>query len=114
MDDELDIIQLEQLFPSEPESHEKQLFLAVILQALLDATKDKRQIEKPRITYERDRAKGWLFARVGVTCKDFEEVCNMAGVDPQATRSFAYKVINSGEIKRVRKRIQTVLGETNE
>jgi hypothetical protein len=114
MDDELDIIHIEQLFPSELESHEKQLFLAVILQALLDATKEKKENEKIRITYERDRAKSWLFAKVGVTCENFEEVCDMAGVNSSATRSFAYKVINSNQTKHVRKRIKIVLGEADE
>ena len=38
MTDEPDIIEIAQLFLSEPESSERQLFLSVILQALLDAT----------------------------------------------------------------------------
>ena len=44
MTDEPDIIEIEQLFLSEPESSERQLFLSVILQALLDATKENGDI----------------------------------------------------------------------
>jgi hypothetical protein len=111
MKDEPDIIEMEQLFPSEPESSERILFLSVILQALLDATKEKKENVKVRITYERDRAKSWLFAKVGVTCENFEEVCDMAGVSPSATRTFAYQVVHSHDKDFIRKRIQNILGD---
>ena len=42
--------------------------------------------------------------------KDFEEVCSNAGVDPDYMRDFAYKVLKSGELDYVRKRINAVLG----
>ena len=42
MKDEPDIIQVENVFYSEPENSEKRLFLAVILQALLDVSKSVR------------------------------------------------------------------------
>ena len=114
MTNEPDIIEMEQLFSSEPESSERILFLSVILQALLDATKDEKVNEKIRITYERDRAKSWLFSKVGVTCQDFEDVCDMAGVNPDKTRTFAYQVVHSNNKDFIRKKIKNILGEKNE
>ena len=40
MKDEPDIIQIENIFYSEPQSSERKLFLSVILQALLDVSKN--------------------------------------------------------------------------
>ena len=114
MTDEPDIIEMEQLFPSEPESSERQLFLSVILQALIDATKEKTQNEKIRTTYDRDRAKAWLLAEVGVTCQNFEEICGMAGVSPNVTRTFAYQVVHSTNKDFIRRRIKNILGDKDE
>ena len=71
----------------EIESPERSLFLSVILQALLDATNGKSKINK-------NRAISWFFCSVGVTCDNFEQVCEHAGLSPSYTRSFAYKVID--------------------
>ena len=84
------------------ESPERGLFLSVILQALLDATSKKSKVNK-------DRAISWFFCSVGVTCDNFEQVCQHAGLSPSYTRSFAYKVINSSELKYVRQKIKTIL-----
>ena len=91
-------------------SPEKTLFLCVILQALLDATKQPYEGEPSEVRVERDRATAWFFASAGTTAKDFEEVCSNAGVDPDYMRDFAYKVLKSGELDYVRKRINAVLG----
>ena len=84
------------------ESPERGLFLSVILQALLDATSKKSKVNK-------DRAISWFFCRVGVTCDNFEQICQHAGLNPSYTRSFAYKVIHSPDIKYVRQRIKKML-----
>ena len=84
------------------ESSERGLFLSVILQALLDATSKKSKVNK-------DRAISWFFCSVGVTCDNFEQVCQHAGLSPSYTRSFAYKVIHSPDIKYVRQRIKKML-----
>ena len=84
------------------ESPERGLFLSVILQALLDATSKKSKVNK-------DRAISWFFCSVGVTCDNFEQICNHAGLSPSYTRSFAYKVIHSPDIKYVRQKINAVL-----
>jgi len=88
---------------------EKLLFLAVILQALLDATKPKEQKESDISIVARDQAKAWFFATVGVTCSNFELVCENAGLEPTYVRGFAYKVLESKKIQYVRKRINKIL-----
>lgn len=89
---------------------EQALFMTVILQALLDATKPAYDGEPSQAVMERDRAVAWFFASVGVTAEDFTAVCDFAGIDPKYMRDFAFKVLKSGEIEYVRKRINAVLG----
>ena len=96
----------------ENSSPERMLFLSVIFQALLDATKEKTRVESSRVSVERQHARAWFFCSVGVTCDNFEYVCENAGMDAQYTRSFAIKVINSKEIKYVRQRIRRVLDKS--
>ena len=66
---------------------------------MLDATKPEHNKESHES----------IFASVGVTAEDFYTVCDIAGVDPDYVRTFAYKVIKSKEILYVRKRINAVL-----
>tara|TARA_R110002033_G_scaffold2736_1_gene17787 strand:+ start:16 stop:351 length:336 start_codon:yes stop_codon:yes gene_type:complete len=91
---------------------ERILFLSVIFQALLDATKEKTIVESSRTSVERAHARAWFFCSVGVTCDNFEYVCESAGMDADYTRNFALKVINSKEIKYVRQRIRRVLDKS--
>ena len=93
-------------------SPERILFISVIFQALLDATKEKTIVESSRTSVERAHARAWFFCSVGVTCDNFEYVCENAGMDAEYTRSFAIKVINSKEIKYVRQRIRRVLDKS--
>ena len=93
-------------------STERILFLSVIFQALLDATKIKSKVESPRTSVERANARAWFFCSIGVTCDNFEYVCENAGMDAEYTRSFALKVINSKEIKYVRQKIRRVLDKS--
>jgi hypothetical protein len=93
-------------------STERILFLSVIFQALLDATKIKSKVESPRTSVERQHARAWFFCTTGVTCDNFEYVCENAGMDAEYTRSFALKVINSKEIKYVRQKIRRVLDKS--
>ena len=109
-DDYLGIVT--ELDKHEESSPEKLLFLSVIFQALLDATKEKTKVESSRTSVERANARAWFFCSVGVTCDNFEYICESAGMDAEYTRSFAIKVINSKEIKYVRQRIRRVLDKT--
>jgi|TARA_Y100001937_G_C6938150_1_gene249111 hypothetical protein len=103
---EPDIIQIENIFYSEPINSERRLFLSVILQALLDVSK---KIITPQDKVNKSRAESWFFTSVGVTCENFESVCQMAGVQPSKARSFAYQVIRSTDKNFLRKRIRNVL-----
>ena len=94
------IIQYDQQYP------ERKLYLAVILQALLDATDPKK---KGRTN--NDKAKAWFFCSVGVTCDNFEFVCDHAGVDPSYVRSFALEVINSKRQGSFRYHVYKMLGK---
>ena len=109
MSDSRITIHLDEFRPDES-SPERTLYLCVILQALLDATKPKYNGEPSEAKIERDRATAWFFASIGTTAKDFEEVCINAGVDPNYMRDFAYKVLHTGEVEYVRKRINAILG----
>jgi hypothetical protein len=93
-------------------SNERILFLSVIFQALLDATKIKSKVESTRTSVERANARAWFFCTIGVTCDNFEYVCENAGMNAEYTRSFALKVINSKEIKYVRQKIRRVLDKS--
>ena len=110
MKDEPDIIQVENVFYSEPENSEKRLFLAVILQALLDVSKSVRN---KRDAVDQDSARAWFFTSVGTTCDNFESVCDMAGVNVNKTRTFAYQVMNAKNKGYLRKRIRNVLRGEN-
>jgi hypothetical protein len=106
-------IELEQTFALDGSLNpEKTLFLAVILQALLDATKEEYEGEPAQSLLDRRAAKAWFFASVGVTAQDFRDVCDMAGVDPDYTKTFAYKIIESKEITFIRKRINALLSHS--
>ena len=96
-------------YMQENTSPERILFMTVILQALLDASKPSTTNESERAKLDRTHAQAWFFASVGVTAEDFANVCDMAGIDPQYTRSFAYKVIRSKEIDYTRKKINSSL-----
>jgi len=111
MKNEPDIIQIENLFYSEPYNSEKRLFLSVILQALLDVSKN---VITSNDKVNKARAESWFFAEVGVTCENFETVCGMAGVTPSKARSFAYKVIKADNKKFLRNRIRSALRGDNE
>ena len=90
-------------------SNERVLFIAIVLQALLDATKPKKNSESSTAIHARERATAWFFAETGVTCENFNYVCEMANLDPSYTRSFAYKVIKSKEVIYIRKKINALL-----
>ena len=50
------------------------MFLGVVLQAMLDATKPENNRESNESKTPRDAAKAWFFASVGVTAEDFSTV----------------------------------------
>jgi len=86
------------------EEPERRLYLAVILQALLDATNKTNIVVK-------DRARAWFFCSVGVTCENFEFICDNANVDTNSVRGFAYEVINEKQESNFRYRIYQILSD---
>ena len=67
------------------EEPERRLYMAVILQALLDATNKSNEVICKR-------AQAWFFCSVGVTCDNFEFICENANIDAGSLRTYAYEV----------------------
>ena len=99
----------ESLYDITNKGSEQSLYLAVILQALLDVTKPELQNESKEIKQYRDQAHAWFFTSVGVTCEEFKTVCYYAGLEPEKVRSFAYEVIQSGDVENVRRRFSSLI-----
>jgi len=85
------------------------LYLAVIIRAVLDASKVLEVKESSDITVYRNEATRWLFKEVGVTSKDFVEICELAGLTPDKVRKLAFNVINSGDIQNEREKLYRFL-----
>ncbi len=96
-----------------PKSPEQLLFLAVVYQALLDATKEQRNNDSEEVKRNRKEAARWFTTEQGTTATDFEEVCFLAGIEPILTRSFAKKIFNN-EIKFERKRINVLINSNED
>ena len=88
----------------ENEEPERRLYLAVILQALLDATNKKNELLCRR-------AQAWFFCSVGVTCDNFEFVCENANVEATAVRTYAYEVVNSEQAPKFKYRIYQIISD---
>ena len=101
---------LDELYKKTKEHPDRALFLSVIFQALLDVTKPKRDKEATNIQMLRDQASPSFFASIGVTCENFEFICEYAGVKPKEMRKFAFHVINSDKGGKIRSRIISLLG----
>ena len=102
-------LDLESLYDATEKDPYKSLYLAVILQAILDITKPEDKREGTYIKLQRDQAHAWVFTSIGVTCDNFEDTCALAGVEPRMVRTFALNVINSGDINEVRRKINSLL-----
>ena len=88
-------------------SAERTLFLAIILQALLDATqKDTRDLESSK--YKRE-AILWFTSNFGETKKDFEYICHSANVNPKYMRKVAIDILTLKRTNFVRNHINALL-----
>jgi len=101
---------LEEIYENSRKDPHKTLYLSVIFQAVLDATKPEKNNEKGEIKLLRDQANAWFFTSTGVTCENFEFICEYAGLSPKSVRKFAHHVINSDNLSYVRKKILILLG----
>jgi hypothetical protein len=103
------LLEIEEIIKKRKTDPEQLLFMSVILQAMLDATKPETEKESEDAAVARRSAQAWFFSSVGVTAEDFITVCDIADIDPDYVKSFAFKVLRSKEVDFVRKRINTVL-----
>jgi hypothetical protein len=92
---------------SKDNEEERTLYLAVILQALLDATLSSTVTSLSDVNVIKRQANAWFFSSTKIS--DFEDVCDLAGIDPDYTRTLADKVIKSNKIKILRRRLYTIL-----
>ena len=104
-----DDVDFESLYDATDKDPFRSLYLAVVFQAILDLIKSKDIQENSSIKLQRDQAHAWVFCSVGVTCDNFEETCELAGLPPKLVRTFALKVINSGDTNDVRRKINSLL-----
>ena len=105
-DEEVSVGSLFDLTVAEPN---RSLYLAVIIRAILDASKPQTDDESSSITTYREESHRWLFKDVGVTSKDFIEICELAGLPSEKVRSLAFNVINSGDIQNERDKLYKFL-----
>ena len=88
-------------------SAERSLFLAVILQALLDATqKDTQDLESHK--YKRE-AILWFTTKNGKRKDDFEYICELADVEPNYMRRVAMEILTLKRTNFVRNHINALL-----
>ena len=86
---------------------ERTLFLAVILQALLDATqKDTNDLESSK--YKRE-AILWFTTKYGKKKEDFEYICELADVDSNYMRKVALEILTSKRTTFIRSHINAIL-----
>ena len=102
-------VSIESLYDLTNKNSSKSLYIAVVIQALLDLSKPKFTKESNDIKLHRDQAHAWFFTSVGVTCEDFETVCHYAGLEPEKVRSFAYEVVNKGDVENVRRKLSSLI-----
>ena len=110
--DEPDIF-VDPIIQFDHEEPERRLFLAIIGRALIDILKKPNEDTQ---TYQediiiRDRAHAWFFCSIGVTCDNFEFICDGAGIEPSQVRSFALTAMHSKKKKNIIYKIYNILTE---
>ena len=104
-----DNVDFESLYSLTRKDPIKSLYLAVILQAIIDLIKPESIQESSNIKLQRDQAHAWVFSSIGVTCENFEDTCTLAGLEPGMVRTFTLNVIKSGDTDEVRRKINSIL-----
>ena len=98
---------------SSPSSSERMLFIAVFIQALLDATKEP-YAEEPVISKNNRRtATKWFSLPTCVTASTFEPICELAGINPDYARKYFDKV-EKGETEFPHRRINVLINSSKE
>ena len=104
-----DDVDFESLYSVPRKDPIRSLYLAVILQAIIDLIKPESIQEGSNIKLQRDQAHAWVFSSIGVTCENFEDTCTLAGLEPGMVRTFTLNVIKSGDTDEVRRKINSIL-----
>ena len=104
-----DNVDFESLYSVTRKDPIRSLYLAVILQAIIDLIKPESIQEGSNIKLQRDQAHAWVFSSIGVTCENFEDTCTLAGLEPGMVRTFTLNVIKSGDTDEVRRKINSIL-----
>ena len=73
-------------FESKELEPERELYVAVIKRAILDLANTGNKALH-------NRAKAWFLCSVGVTCDNFEFICENANIYASSLRTYAYEVI---------------------
>jgi hypothetical protein len=84
--------------PVDPTVHdlnETRLWRATILQALVDATEYEASLGTSA-ALARDQARAWFFASSASTRRNFEDVCDMADLNPFAVRGMVKRALAEG------------------
>ena len=85
-----------------------ELFNAVIMQALLDISKESLYPNE-----HREEAMAWFFSSVVSVIANFEEVCDYAGVKAPKVRKCALRILESTDKGSIRKQINYYLHHRN-
>ena len=85
-----------------------ELFNAVIMQALLDISKESSYPNE-----HREEAMAWFFSSVVSVIANFEEVCDYAGVKAPKVRKCALRILESTDKESIRKQINYYLHHRN-
>lgn len=83
---------------TEEGNHDRALWCAVLRQAVIDATQMPSATAPKRVHAEKRQARAWLTKN----SEDFRDVCHLAGMDPEAVREHAVRVIATAEIRAPR------------
>ena len=108
--DKEELLLLEHLYEDSKKNPRRTLFISVIFQALLDASKPYVSDESEKIDSQRKQAVAWFFTSIGETCENFEFICEAAGLTASDMRQLAHHVINSEDSPKVRNCIIKLLG----
>ncbi len=91
-------------FDSKELEPERELYVAVIKRAILDLANTGNKALH-------DRAKAWFLCSVGVTCDNFEFICDSANIDSGSVRSYAYEAVNSKQPSNFKYRIYQIMSD---
>ncbi len=96
-----------------PSSPERMLYIAVFIQALLDATKEPYTDEPIVSKNNRRSATKWFSVPACVTASSFEPICELAGIDPEYARKY-FEELQEGQKEFPHRRINVLINSSKE